>query len=35
MTQTGSTIVVAIKPTVEYANLRMSMRLGNARYSCR
>jgi hypothetical protein len=33
MTQTSSAVIVAIKPSMEYAKLRMSMRLGNARYS--
>jgi hypothetical protein len=33
MTQTSSAIIVVIKPSVEYAKLCMSMRLGNARYS--
>ena len=35
MTQTGSTSIAAIKPSMEYAKLRMTMRLGNARYSAR
>ena len=33
MTQTSSANIVAIKPSMEYAELCMSMRLGNARYS--
>jgi hypothetical protein len=33
MTQTSSAVIVAIKPSMEYAKLRMSMRLGNVRYS--
>jgi hypothetical protein len=33
MTQTSSAIIAAIKPSIEYAKLCMSMRLGNACYS--
>jgi hypothetical protein len=33
MTQTNSVIIAAIKPSMEYAKQRMSMCLGNARYS--
>jgi hypothetical protein len=33
MTQTSSAIIVGIKPSMEYAKLCLSMRLGNARYS--
>jgi hypothetical protein len=33
MTQTSSAIIVAIKTSMEYAKMCMSMRLGNARYS--
>jgi hypothetical protein len=33
VTQTNSAIIAAIKPSMEYAKLCMSMRLGNARYS--
>jgi hypothetical protein len=33
MTQTNSAIIAAIKPSMEYADGCMSMRLGNARYS--
>jgi hypothetical protein len=33
MTQTSPAIIVAIKPSMEYATLCMSMRLGNVRYS--
>jgi hypothetical protein len=33
MTQTSSTIIVAVKPCMEYAKLCMSMRLGDARTS--
>jgi hypothetical protein len=33
MTQTSSAITVAIKPSMEYAKLCMSMRFGNVRYS--
>jgi len=33
MAQTHSAIILAIKPSMEYANLCMSMRLANARYS--
>jgi hypothetical protein len=33
MTHTSSAIIVAIKPSMKYANLCMSMRLGKARYS--
>ena len=29
----SSVIIVTVKPSVEYAKLCMSMRLGNARYS--
>jgi hypothetical protein len=34
MTQMSSTIIVAIELSMEYAKLRMNMRLGNIRYSC-
>jgi hypothetical protein len=33
MTQTKLAIIAATKPSMEYAKLCMSMRLGNARYS--
>src|SRR5215472_10519386 len=33
MMQMSSVIIVTVKPSVEYAKLCMSMRLGNARYS--
>jgi hypothetical protein len=33
MAQTSSAIIVAIKPSMEYAKLRISMCFGNTRYS--
>jgi hypothetical protein len=33
MTQTSSAVIVTLKPSMEYAELCMGMRLGNVRYS--
>jgi hypothetical protein len=33
MTQMSSVIIVTVKPSVEYAEVCMGMRLGNVRYS--
>jgi hypothetical protein len=33
MVQTSSAIMVTVKPSMEYAELCMGMRLGNVRYS--
>ena len=35
MTQTSSAIIVTVKSSMKYAELRMGMRLGNVRYSAR